>query len=321
MSVIPEKITLLYIEDDDSVADLTLEYLKAFKHTEFIVIYKRTLKEGLEYLNAECKIEESCEIDAILLDLVLPNSHGVDTFKKVHEKCDFLPIVIMSGHEEMACQCVKMGAQDYLLKAEITPGILIRSLKYSIERTNLEKKRKQSESKFKNLVEVSGAGMYGINLITGQFDYVNDVMCKQTGWTREEIMEMGPAGLLTEDSLMQWVQRWDDMKNKHSYSGPTEYEVKTKGGGTLWGLIVSEFVQDKDGNVIRANVVAIDITDKKLAEKAFEEQKSEVYSDLETRIIQWRGELETRENKRHEQLTQINNEILSMTRSNLVEAS
>ena len=125
-------INLLHIEDNEMIVDVIEKCLQRSEHTKFNIIHKGTLRDGLEYLDSKCKDPDSCELDVILLDLILSNSSGVNTFKEVKNKCDFLPIIIISGHADMVYECMRLGAQDYLLKPEISVDLLERSIKYSI---------------------------------------------------------------------------------------------------------------------------------------------------------------------------------------------
>lgn len=310
--LIPEKINLLYIEDDKDNADIIMTYLKESKHTKFNVVQKCTLKEGLEFLDKECKIEKECDIDVILLDLVLPNSHGVDTYKSVIEKCDFLPIVIISGYEEMACECIKLGAQDYLVKPDITGGLVGRSLKYAIERKNLEQSKLEIERKFRTLVEVTKAGMYEIDFINNKFLYVNDVLCKQLGYTRKELMEMGPYDILTKESVDGWFERWEALQKGEFIYNSFEYEIIKKDGSSAWALITAEYVKDKNENVIGANVVAIDVTDRKIAETQMKKKEEVIFNELETRIHKWKEEITVRSISESEKLNIIDNKLLTI---------
>ena len=290
--LIPEKINLLYIEDDEDNADIIFAYLEESKHTKFNITHKCTLKEGLEYLEKECRIEEDCEVDIILLDLLLPNSHGVDTYKKVFEKCDFLPIVIISGYEEMACECIKLGAQDYLVKPDINSGFIGRSLKYAIERSKLEKSKKETDTKFRKLVLAAKAGIYEIDFITNKFVYVNDVICDQLGYTKKEIMQMGPYDILTKESVKGWFSRWESLQRGDYIENSFEYEAIRKDGSSAWAVITADYIEDENENIIGAHVFAIDITDRKLAEKAAKEKEVFIFNELENRIQQWRTEID-----------------------------
>lgn len=75
-------------------------------------------------------------IDLILLDLTLPDSHGLDTFGQVHEAAPDTPIIVLSGLDDntLAVGAVRRGAQDYLVKGSVTSSLLRRSLRYGLER-------------------------------------------------------------------------------------------------------------------------------------------------------------------------------------------
>lgn len=315
MSKIPEKINLLYIEDDETISDLMVEFLHTFKYIKFNIVVKNTLKDGLEYLDNDC-----LGLDAILLDLILPNSKGVNTFKTVNEKCGYLlPIVIISGFEDIACKCVKLGAQDYLLKPDISPGLLVRSIKYAIERKKVKEKLRierdklvKNEKKFRELVEITRASIYEIDFINNKFVYVNDYLCSQIGYTREELMKLDPSKILTKESLSKWINRMDLLSKGKHISSSAEYEVVKKDGNTGWTLITAKFIENSNGNVTGANVVAIDISDRKLAEENLKKKEDDVYVALEDKIRDWRQEIVVRNIKRDKQLKLINTEIQSM---------
>lgn len=97
-----------------------------------------SLKDGLDTLS-------SGRYDVVILDLMLPDSEGRNTFEKLQSHSPHIPIVILSSLEDdtEAIRLVKEGAQDYLYKADISPGILLRSLRYAIERKEAEMERER----------------------------------------------------------------------------------------------------------------------------------------------------------------------------------
>jgi diguanylate cyclase (GGDEF)-like protein len=71
-----------------------------------------------------------------LLDLSLPDSHGLETFTKVYAHSPKVPIIVLTGNDDsaLALSAVKAGAQDYLFKGRLERELLVRSMQYSIER-------------------------------------------------------------------------------------------------------------------------------------------------------------------------------------------
>ncbi|MBF0096809.1 MAG: response regulator [Magnetococcales bacterium] len=95
---------------------------------------------------------------AVVVDLNLPDSQGVDTYITLQNCIPQLPIVVLSGlqDEELAMQTMRLGAQDYLIKSQISGPLLLRAVRYSIERFSLrqelfrvhETERRQQERQF-----------------------------------------------------------------------------------------------------------------------------------------------------------------------------
>ena len=79
-------------------------------------------------------------IDAVLLDLGLPDSQGLNTFEKIHEAAKQVPILILTGFNDdaVALEAVRRGAQDYLIKGKFDAELLIRAISYAVEREKLQ---------------------------------------------------------------------------------------------------------------------------------------------------------------------------------------
>ena len=89
--------------------------------------------------------------DVILLDLALPDSHGLETFIAMHAHADGIPIVVLSGYDDeiTAMKAVQAGAEDYLVKGQVNDNLLVRSIRYAIERN----RRNRAEEALANTSE------------------------------------------------------------------------------------------------------------------------------------------------------------------------
>ena len=109
-------IRILLIEDNPDDAFLIQEYILDARsgRTRFIPVHAESLQGGLSILQQET-------VDLLLLDLSLPDSHGMATFSQVHRRAPQVPVIVLSGlnDEEIAIQAVREGAQDYLTKSEV----------------------------------------------------------------------------------------------------------------------------------------------------------------------------------------------------------
>ena len=122
-------IHILLIEDNPVDAVLVEESLAGASNPAFALTISDRLANGLTCLAAG-------GIDALLLDLCLPDSEGLATFRQAQAAAPGLPIVVLSGDadEDLAVDAVQAGAQDYLVKGRYNQDLLARSLRYAIER-------------------------------------------------------------------------------------------------------------------------------------------------------------------------------------------
>ncbi|GAH08808.1 unnamed protein product, partial [marine sediment metagenome] len=101
---------------------------------------------------------------------------------------------------------------------------------------------------------------------------------------------MGVSDLLTDRSKLIWLQRYQAMSEGKKVLNTVEYEVRVKNGSTRWVILTANYKIDEGGDIVGARVVALDITDRKMAQ--FESQYKEqlVYNKLEQKLIVWRRE-------------------------------
>ncbi len=129
---------ILLIEDSEADRVLIEAMLSDGSATEWRVVACGTLAAGL---NSLASVDPERSVAAVLLDLSLPDSHGLETFDSIRQAAPSLPIVILTGNddEDVANKAVNLGAQDYLVKNSLTGDLLRKSLRYSIERKRLER--------------------------------------------------------------------------------------------------------------------------------------------------------------------------------------
>ena len=126
-------VNILLIEDNPTDAFLLQSLVSEEVSGSFVFTVKQQLEDGIEAVS-------NSDFDIILLDLNLPDSQGLDTIKKMHGAESEVPIIVLTGlkDEDLALTAMKQGAQDYLCKTNITSAILVRAIRYSIERHLLQ---------------------------------------------------------------------------------------------------------------------------------------------------------------------------------------
>jgi DNA-binding response OmpR family regulator len=139
-------VKALLIEDSPEDARLIREMLNEVVDGQFELESAEELSAGLERMAGG-------GIDVVLLDLSLPDSRGLDTFIRVHGQAPDMPFVLLTGldDEALAVRAVKMGAQDYLVKGRVGGNLLVRSMRYAIERNRLRVELKEALDKIKTL--------------------------------------------------------------------------------------------------------------------------------------------------------------------------
>jgi len=113
--------------------------------------------------------------DVILLDLHLPDSHGVETVRRVREVEPDLPIVVLTvaGDGDTAVRALRAGAQDYLVKEEITDSVLCRAIRYAMERLRISDEKRQLQDqlheaeKLQSLGVLAAGAAFGFNTLLG----------------------------------------------------------------------------------------------------------------------------------------------------------
>lgn len=174
-------IKVLMIEDSRPYAQLVLELIEEARGIEISLDHSFRVSTGLEYLKKEV-------YDVILLDLTLPDSSGIDTLKKVQAEAENVPIVVMTSldDEDLTSKALQSGAQDYLIKGEFDSNLLVRALKYAIERKQAGDALRESEQILSAIFQEIPSLIAITTLSEGLYVDVNKAFETTTGYSREE---------------------------------------------------------------------------------------------------------------------------------------
>lgn len=153
-----ELLKILLVEDNEGDFLLVEEYLKevfgsvSIEHCWRISEAKKSLSENI--------------FDIVLLDLTLPDSNGKESIIEIMELVNGIPVVVLTGYADkhFAIDTIELGVQDYLIKDDVSPTILQKSITYSIERNKIQLLFQKSEKKFRSIIENSTDGYALIDL-------------------------------------------------------------------------------------------------------------------------------------------------------------
>ncbi|MEG4341875.1 PAS domain S-box protein [Microcoleus sp. A003_D6] len=260
---------VLLVEDNQAEADLIEELL----------LETNLSREHPQRLSVSCTDRLSkaqqllvCEhFDVILLDLSLPDSQDLSTIVKIQEYSLNTPIVVLTARndEELAVQSIQAGAQDYLVKRNIDREVLMRSLRYAVERQHNQEALRKSEEKYRSVVENS---LVGIAILAPpnspsepekcEWLEVNDALCDLLLYERQELLNK---------NWEQWgfPEDWPaslEQLNK-IFAGESEGYVldkrwRRKDGKIVYTRVSMRCIRGRDGSIDRMIKVVLDVSDR-----------------------------------------------------------
>ncbi len=233
--------------------------------------------------------------DVVLLDLSLPDSHGLDTLNAVLTAAPRLPIVVLTGtaDNEVALKAVHSGAQDYLVKGEGDGRTIHRALSYAIERTRAEEALRDSEARFRALFKDAAIGIM-LSTPDGSGVEANPALAAMLG--------CAPADL-EGVSLLSHAHAEDHAEHgrlcrelcqggREKFSLETRF-VRADNGETVWGRLNASLVRDAHDQPLYVIELVEDVTERRemearlrLSNSVFENTSEGIFvTDAERRIV------------------------------------
>jgi two-component system cell cycle sensor histidine kinase/response regulator CckA len=259
----PKSIKVLLVEDDHGDALWIKELLEAAERSflKFELHHCSRLAEALEYCAAETP-------DAVLLDLGLPDSQGMQTLKSLIDVAPDLPVVVLTGlaDEEFGAAAVQQGAQDYLLKSRLNQDQLVRVLRYALERKRAEEALRRSEASLAEAQRIAHLGNF-------EWDIPQDELF----WSDEvyRIFGLAPQELRpTFQTFLSFIHPDDLLRVKHQVEegfksgkyGPLDYRIVRRDESIRSLSAQGEISFDPAGRPLRMVGAVMDISARHEAE-------------------------------------------------------
>lgn len=164
--MIGERFKVLLVEDNPGDARLIRESLAETKGDPFDLEIADRLAPALRRLS-------NGGIDALLLDLGLPDSKGQETFDQAKAQAPTVPIIVLTGlgDEAVALKMVQDGAQDYVAKIDLNGSVLSRVIRYAIARERADQQIRKFNEELEHRVNVRTAELEAANKELETFSY------------------------------------------------------------------------------------------------------------------------------------------------------
>jgi signal transduction histidine kinase len=226
---------VLLVEDNAGDARLLREMFRTEKPGSFELTHLLRMSEAMIHLGKG-------GVDVVLLDMGLPDAHGLDTVRQAHAAAPGIPLIVLTGldDEELAADAMKEGAQDYLIKGQIENRALPRALRHAIERHRMQTETdliRTNQMQFKDefLSHVSHELRSPLTAIYGFVTILLDRLAGDLNLNQREYLEIVLRNIKQLQSMINDLLEVTGMQNgklqielqRTSVSDAVEYTVDT----------------------------------------------------------------------------------------------
>lgn len=253
----PDVIKILLVEDDAGDHFLFKEYLSDIKNYSYSLTWANSYEQGLELVKKQ-------EHDIYFFDYLLGAKTGLDLVQESFTDIIDVPVIILTGlgNQEADMKAMELGVSDYLVKDEIDPEKLERTIRYSIGQSRMLKKLKDSELKFRSIFENSHDIIY-VSDKEGNLLDINKSAENLFGYTHEELVKMNTVDLYENKNDRT---KFIETINKTGICSNFEVTLLDKQGNKKYCTITSSIQRRDDDDNIYYQGIIHDMTQRKKAE-------------------------------------------------------
>jgi two-component system, NarL family, sensor histidine kinase UhpB len=281
---------ILMVEDNPGDVRLLHEHLVGDRRVAevFQVVHVDRLALAVEAL-------ERSSFEVVLLDLSLPDSQGIETLRRMHEARPGMPIVVLTSIDDdvLGLQLLQRGAQDYLVKGELTSSLLRRAVRYAVERKRAEVELHRSELFLESIVENIPHMIFVKDADQLRFVRFNRAGEELLGHTRQNLLGKSDYELFPRDEADFFTSADRDVLKSGKALDIPEEPILTKGKG-LRSLHTKKIpILDENDQPVYLLGISEDITERKRADTQLQ-RSFELLRTLSQRLDVVREEERTR---------------------------
>jgi PAS domain S-box-containing protein len=258
-----KKISLLFLEDHPTDAELAIRELRQAQ----INFEAERVETEEAFLEAITRLTP----DIIISDYGLPQFNGLEALRLLKKLDLDVPFILCTGTltEEVAVECMKEGATDYILKTSLKrlPSAVLNALEKSEARKQREEAinaLRESEYKLRTLLDNMSEGLVQVNN-DEVIEFVNERFCEMTSYARDELLGRIVFDILFDEEDSKLIREANRQRLK-GVSGHYELCLKKKSGERIWTIVGGAPIINAEGFITGTMGVFTDITERKLVE-------------------------------------------------------
>lgn len=257
-------VKVLLVEDSEADTQLVLHALTRTSETaRRQLVFQTRCAQSLSIAEQHLAAND---VDVVLLDLSLPDSAGLETVTRLRAFAPEVPVIVMTGleDEELGLEIVRAGAQDYLVKGQADARLLMRAIDYAIERKRAEQALRDSEEKFRSIVETTSEWIWSMDR-TRRLTYSNPAVEVVLGYRADEVLGQQSTALIHEADRQKIEAKLPDLIRKKRGWTAMVLRWRHKNGTYRYLETNAAPILDRNGEVMGYRGTNRDITERQQA--------------------------------------------------------
>jgi sigma-B regulation protein RsbU (phosphoserine phosphatase) len=272
-----EPLKILLVEHDPAFARYVGEMLGQARNLSAQVRPAADFRAGLSELQEDT-------FDAVLLDICVPDGAGLGNIPLIKAQAPQLPVIVAGDADDeiVALEAVHAGAQDYLVKSQLTPAWLERSIRYAIERHRMDMALLEAEERYHSVFDHLVEGIFQTTP-AGRYLMANAALARIYGYLSPEeliqdLTDIGRRLYVEEGRRDEFVR----LMQEHDTITRFESPIHRKDGSVIWISENCRAIRDSRGRLLYYEGTVEDITQRRQAEEKVRDSEALYHSLVET---------------------------------------